>query len=207
VTALTPGIISSDRICEQASTWRAIAHSTRAISWSSMSMWRMQPSTVRRSSTGSATWASQTRPRTPNASLIGGAPESVRINAACTWFFSRVRYLHTLCAPADQSSTHPGVFIRHPDLCQEPARQQPRKQDRIGCDRSWPAPWPSARTALASANTTRATNGSKMRAIPTALPVGLHHHLVGGREALNQRAAAPAASLRFCLRAAPCRAR
>jgi len=65
--------------------------STSTISVSRNSIWRIELSSVSRSSSGSSSAFSQRRPASPNRSLTSGDTISRRINTAWISFFSRVR--------------------------------------------------------------------------------------------------------------------
>jgi hypothetical protein len=73
VCTLTPGTLINRKTSGQASACLAISASRAPISASRKSTWRRQPSSVRRSSAGSSSVASQRRPPVPKASRFVSA--------------------------------------------------------------------------------------------------------------------------------------
>ena len=131
VIRLTPGTVIRRLTASEPSACSAIPRSRIAISPSRKSIWRRHPSTVSRSSAGSSSSASHTRPPRPNASLIGGRPLSVRISTAWTSFLQRVR-CRTSCArrARRRRSARVGSSGSQQPL-QQPGGEQPRQRARV----------------------------------------------------------------------------
>ena len=129
----------------------------------------MAESTVSRSVTGSCCSASQRRPLTPNRSDAGGRSFRQRINTAWISFFARER-ARTSCARRASrrriarmrsSGVHtPSSWPAHSSLASA------RASRRSVFARAWRMP-----VSLGETTITRATCGSRIRAISHALPV------------------------------------
>src|SRR3954449_7249226 len=91
VCTLTPGTVINRRTSGQSSACLAISRSIAAISCSRKSTWRRHPSSVRRSSTGSSSPASHSRPALPNVSVTGARSQRLRESTPCASFLARVR--------------------------------------------------------------------------------------------------------------------
>ena len=88
VITFTPGTVISRRASVDSSAAWAITRSSSESSRSRKSIWRRQPPTVSRSSSGSSSCSSQRRPARPNRSETWGFGTSRRISAAWTSFFA-----------------------------------------------------------------------------------------------------------------------
>ena len=166
---LTPGTVISRLTSGQDSASAAISRSTCAISLSRKLTWRMAESTVSRSVSASCCSASQARPLTPNRSDAGGRSFKQRINTAWISFFARER-ARTSCARRARrrriarmrsSGVHtPSSWPAHSSFASA------RASRRSVFARAWRMP-----VSLGETTITRATCGSRIRAIAHALPV------------------------------------
>jgi hypothetical protein len=165
---LTPGTLIKRRISGEESAACAISRSTAAISVSRNSIWRMQPSTVSRSSSASSSPASHLRPLTPNRSLTGGRPTSWRINTAWISFFARERALTSRPRRASRRR------ITHvPRSGIQTASSDPAASSLASVRASSRSVFARARrmpVSLGLTTSTRATCGSMIRAISHAFP-------------------------------------
>ena len=102
-----------------------------AISASRKSIWRRHPSTVSRSSAGSSSSASHTRPPRPKTSLIGGRPLSVAHQHRVDLVLGARALAHQLRAARQTPAQRPRRLIRQPAAVQQPGGQQPRERARV----------------------------------------------------------------------------
>ena len=166
---LTPGTVISRLTSGQPSASAAINFSTSAISESRKSTCRTAEATVSPSVSGSCCSASQRRPLTPNRSAAGGRSFKQRINTAWISFFARER-ARTNCerrasrrriARIRSSGVHtPSSWPAHNSLAS--ARASRRSVLALAC---------RIPVSLGETTITRATCGSRIRAISHALPV------------------------------------
>lgn len=164
----TPGTVSSRRIAGEARLCSASARSTSAISEFRKVIWRRQPSTVIRSSSGRSCSPSHSRPALPNRSLAGGPSLSVRAITAWISFFARVR-CRTSCArrAIQRRSARVGSSGTHTSS-RNPAASS-RASVRASSLSVLALAWLICLSFLVLATTTRAACGLRIRTITTAL--------------------------------------
>ena len=133
-------------------------------------MWRRQPATVSRSSSGSSSPASQrATASTPNRSLTGGRPFSRRISTAWISFLARVRARTSWLRRASRRR-----IARVHSSGIHTASSSPAASSFASVRASSRSVFARARAIPVSCGlttTTRATCGSRIRAISPALPV------------------------------------
>src|SRR4051794_30648277 len=204
VTALTPGSVMSRRASASLSASAAMILSNAASSPSTKSICRRHAWTLRRSSSGSRSTRadSHARPLTPNRSLIGGRSMRLRCSAAWTWFFSRVRWrtsaqrreinrrrARAASSGVQTSSKNPTASSRASVLASTLSVLARRD---FSC------------TALGLASTTRATSGSTIRAIASALAVAsIATASLGARLRANSSSAGGVVKIRPATRTSP----